>query len=160
MKNFLTGSLAMLLLLTTTGWATLSNQNTPDLPAPSVHYGPEEVVKIVVEALANNDKPFSDAGIVTTFSFASPENKTMTGPISRFIRMVKAAPYGDMVNHSSSRFSEVAFDGDDAYQYVQLTTYNGSQVVYGFRLSKQSGGEFKDMWMTDAVWPVSKATSF
>ena len=81
-------------------------------------------------------------------------------PIDRFIRMVKAAPYGDMVNHSSSRFSELAMDGDEAYQYVQLTTFDGSQVVYGFRLRKQQAGEYAGMWMTDAVWPVTKASSY
>jgi hypothetical protein len=30
--------------------------------------------------------------------------------------------------------------------------------VFAFRLSKQQDGEFKDMWMTDAVWPVATAT--
>ena len=130
------------------------------LPSPSVEHSPEDVVRIVIQALANNNTPFDNAGIVITFSFASPANKSQTGPIDRFIRMVKADPYGDMVNHSQSRFSEVAIEGNNAYQYVQLTTDNGSQVVYGFRLSKQTDGEFVGMWMTDAVWPVSKASSY
>ena len=157
----LIASLVVLLLITSTSSASLQNElSATDLPTPSTDYSPDDVVKIVINALANNNEPFDNAGIVITFSFASPGNKSQTGPIDRFIRMVKADPYGDMVDHSSSRFSEVAMDGNDAYQYVQLTTYDGSQVVYGFRLSKQQDGEFAGMWMTDAVWPVSKASSY
>ncbi len=152
--------LVLLLMASVVGASLQSGSSAPQLPAPSVDYGPEDVVRIVINALANNNTPFADAGIVITFSFASPSNRSATGPLERFTRMVKADPYGDMVNHSDSRFSDVAIDGNDAYQYVQLTTHSGSQVVYGFRLRKQQAGEYAGMWMTDAVWPVSKASSY
>ncbi len=160
MKKLFTSIIVLLLITSASNASLQSDLSSTDLPSPSTDYSPEDVVKIVIDALANNNSPFDDAGIVITFSFASPENRSQTGPIDRFIRMVKAAPYGDMVNHSSSRFSEIAMDGDEAYQYVQLTTFDGSQVVYGFRLRKQQAGEYAGMWMTDAVWPVSKASSY
>jgi hypothetical protein len=44
------------------------------LPRPISDQQPEDVVRIVIEALAHNDKPYVDASIETTFAFASPAN--------------------------------------------------------------------------------------
>ena len=128
-----------------------------DQPRPSVELEPQEVVKIVIDALSSNDRPYADAGIETTFAFASPANRVNTGPLEKFIRMVKGAPYGIMVDHASSEFSEVFVAGNKAYQMVHLTAPDGRAVVFAFRLSRQLDGEFKDMWMTDAVWPLANA---
>ena len=125
-----------------------------ELPRPSLELEPQDVVRIVVGALANNDFPFADAGIATTFGFASPANRRNTGPLDRFTRMVKSPPYGVMVDHVASDFSEVVYDGDNAYQLVHLTTRAGGEVVFAFRLSRQRDGVYAGMWMTDAVWPV------
>lgn len=127
------------------------------LPRPSAALQPGDVVRIVIEALADNDSPHANAGIETTYNFASPANKASTGPLDRFIRMVKAPPYGIMVDHASSEFSEVVLMGNRAYQMVRLAANDGREVVFAFRLSKQRDGEFRDMWMTDAVWPVADA---
>ena len=124
---------------------------------PGVDPAPEDVVGIVINALAKNDQPYPDAGIATTFAFASPGNKANTGPLEKFTRMVKSHPYAVMVNHVARDFSEEVRVGDDAYQLVALTGLDGSEVVFAFRLSRQLDGEFKGMWMTDAVWPVSDA---
>jgi len=124
------------------------------LPRPSVDLQPGDVVRIVIDALAHNDEPYADAGIETTFYFASPANRVITGPLDRFTRMVKSPPYGIMVNHVDSEFSEVVFTGNEAYQMVRLTAANGVVTVFAFRLGRQLDGEFKGMWMTDAVWPV------
>jgi len=62
-----------------------------------------------------------------------------------------------MVDHATSEFSEVVLVGAKAYQMVNLTAMDGRSVVFAFRLSKQLDGEFKNMWMTDAVWPVADA---
>ena len=126
-----------------------------DLPRPSVDLRPADVVRIVIDALAHNDEPYTNAGIETTFYFASPANRVNTGPLDRFVRMVKSPPYGIMVDHVKSEFSEGVFKGDKAYQMVHLTAADGSATVFAFRLGKQHDGEFRDMWMTDAVWPVA-----
>ncbi len=124
------------------------------LPKPSAELAPEDVVRIVIHALGSNDEPFADAGIATTFGFASPANRRNTGPLDRFTRMVKSPPYGVMVDHVASEFSEVVYVGDGAYQLVHLTTRDGGEVVFAFRLSRQRDGVYAGMWMTDAVWPV------
>lgn len=130
---------------------------TAPLPRPSAALKPDDVVRIVIDALADNDSPHTNAGIETTFAFASPANKANTGPLERFIRMVKGEPYGIMVDHTASEFSEVVYTGNTAYQMVHLTGTDGRSVVFAFRLSKQRDGKFKGMWMTDAVWPVANA---
>ena len=65
-----------------------------------------------------------------------------------------------MLNHSSSEFSEVVFEGSVAYQIVKLVAHDGTEVVYAFRLSQQQGGKYEDMWMTDAVWEISSQRSY
>ena len=128
----------------------------PDRPQPALDLAPQDVVRIVLAALSNNDDPYPDAGIATTFRFASPQNKVNTGPLERFTSMVKSYPYSDMVDHQESEVSKVVMVGEDAYLLVKLITKDGNEVAYAFRLSQQRDGKFEGMWMTDAVWPVEK----
>ena len=113
------------------------------------------MVRIVIQALANNDDPYEDAGIATTFAFASPANKVNSGPLSKFTQMVKNPAYGIMVNHVEHEFSEVVMTGQQAYQMVRIQGASGVEVIFAFRLSRQLEGEYAGMWMTDAVWPVA-----
>lgn len=161
MNRFKSAGLSLVLLAWAFSMSSLAAlNNNPEgasLPRPSVELEPRDVVKIVVQALSNNDQPYANAGIETTFSFASPANRVNTGPLDKFVHMVKGPPYGIMVDHAKSDFSEVFLAGNKAYQMVHLTAPDGRAVVFAFRLSKQLDGEFKDMWMTDAVWPVANA---
>ena len=135
--------------------AAISEQaSRPELPQPSAQLQPQDVVRIVVEALAHNDEPYTDAGIATTFAFASPANKVNTGPLAKFTRMVKNPVYGVMIDHVAREFSEVVRMGGKAYQMVKITGASGAEVIFAFRLSRQLDGEYEGMWMTDAVWPV------
>ncbi len=136
--------------------AITSPSGGAESPRPQLDLAPEDVVSIVIRALANNDDPYPDAGIETTFKFASPQNRANTGPLDRFSQMVKSYPYGDMLDHQASDISEVVFVGDKAYLLVKLIAQDGREVAYAFRLSQQSDGEYQGMWMTDAVWPVNK----
>jgi hypothetical protein len=136
--------------------ASLSNGLDEEvLPKPGTDLLPQDVVRIVVNALANNDRPFADAGIATTFAFASPANKVNTGPLQKFTQMIRTPTYGIMIDHVEHEFSEVVLMGNTAYQMVQIGASNGAEVIFAFRLSQQVGGEFDGMWMTDAVWPVA-----
>lgn len=161
MNKYQTAGLVLVLLVGALSLplsAAISDQpEGTSLPQPSADLAPQDVVRIVIDALSNNDEPYADAGIETTFSFASPANKVNTGPLERFIQMVKGPPYGIMVDHVGSEFSEVVLMGNKAYQMVLLTAPDGRAEVFAFRLSKQQDGEFKNMWMTDAVWPVATA---
>lgn len=125
------------------------------LPQPSMRWQPEDVVRIVVEALARNDHPFADAGIATTFGFASPANRINTGPLEKFANMVRNPAYGIMIDHLENEFSEVVQMGNQAYQMVKIVGNSGAEVIFAFRLSRQLDGKYQGMWMTDAVWPVA-----
>ena len=125
------------------------------LPQPTTRQQPEDVVRIVIEALAHNDKPYADAGIATTFAFASPANKVNTGPLPKFSQMIRTPTYGILIDHLEHEFSEVVLMGDKAYQMVRVLGNSGVEVIFAFRLSRQLGGELDGMWMTDAVWPVA-----
>ena len=121
---------------------------------PGPEYGPADVVRIQVQALANNDAPYRNAGIEVAFRFASPANKRFTGPLWRFIRMLYTPTYRPFLRHRVAHFGQIDIQGSEATQTVILTTANGQRVGYVFRLSKQRGAPCKACWMTDGVWPI------
>jgi len=141
------------MMLTQPGLATLQ-ANKSVLLVPNTQLQPEEVVEIVLDALANNDTPYVDAGIETTFNFASPSNKAQTGPLERFAVMVKGPVYGVLVGHKSHQLVETVVSNSRAYQMVRLLSAAGATVHFAFRLGLQTDGEFEGMWMTEAVWPL------
>ncbi len=128
----------------------------PDLQ-PTTDLTPEEVVRIQVEALGNNDDPYPDAGIEITFRFASPGNKQVTGPLERFIPLVKNPTYRDMIDHVAATYDPIQINGDVARQVVTLTTPDGRSVAYAFTVIRQRGGEYDGMWMTSGVAPVRQS---
>jgi len=128
--------------------------DSPALPRPNTELRPGEVVEIVIDALANNDYPFADAGIETTFNFASPTNKANTGPLERFGKLVKGPVFGKMVNHRDSTLSKVIIEGDHALRLVQIVGVNNETLYFAFRLGLQREGDYAGMWLTEAVWPM------
>jgi hypothetical protein len=118
-------------------------------PAPSL--SPGEVVTIVLNALQHNDDPQPDAGIATTFEFASPANRLETGPLQRFALLIKTPAYRVMLGFRTARRDRLEIDGSHAKQRVVIVGRDGSQVTYVFLLSKQSDGPFANCWMTDGV---------
>jgi hypothetical protein len=59
--------------------------------APDPALDPADAVRVQVQALAENGA--DDAGIALTFRFASPDNRRQTGPLGRFVAMVKGPVY-------------------------------------------------------------------
>ncbi len=136
--------------------AALSPQPVPqrDGPVPSPELAPAEVVRIQVEALRNNT--LSNDGIELTYRFASPDNKRNTGPLDRFIGMVRSAPYDRLLNHRRAEYSPKAVSGTQAQQVVVIIDAEGNEVGYVWVLSRQTDGPFKGCWMTDAVIPAER----
>jgi hypothetical protein len=121
-----------------------------DRQQPSAELTPQEVVRIQMEALKYNDD--KNRGIEIVFRFASPNNKVITGPLSRFITMINGRAYRPMLNHSTVDYDRIRVVGDQAAQRLSLTTADGLIVEYVFVLSKQRGAECSGCWMTDAVF--------
>ena len=123
---------------------------------PRPEMTPEQVVQFQVTALQRNDDPRTDAGIERAYRFASPSNKTAVGPLEKFARIVKSPAYYPMLNNVSSSIVGSEMEGDKAKVAVKVFVSTGPPVTYVFVLTKQSGGEFSNCWMTDAVMPLNQ----
>ena len=120
-----------------------------DALVPRPGLSPGEVVRIQLEALRRNDE--QDRGIEVAFRFASPANRDITGPLPRFIRMIRQGPYALMLDFREASYGTVEVREGVARQRVTLTGAR-SRVSYWFYLSRQSEAPWADCWMTDAVF--------
>ena len=156
MRSRLTAALlvaATLVLSTGAAFAGDAGRGTEDplsnalVPRPGL--SPGEVIRIQIEALRHNDG--EDRGIAVAFRFASPANRRQTGPLPRFVRMIRQGPYALMLDFREARYGKVEVREEVARQRVTLTGAR-SRVSYWFYLSRQSKAPFADCWMTDAVF--------
>lgn len=120
-------------------------------PRPSPLLSPGEVVGLQLQALKNNNAPTPDAGIATTFGFASPSNRAATGPLDRFTLLVHSPIYRAMLGYRAAQRGTVIIAEDQAQESVLLLDAEGKTAVFVFALSKQSGGPYDGCWMTDGV---------
>ena len=117
-------------------------------PTPDPTLSPSEVVKIQLKALRDNDD--SDHGIAICFRFASPSNKSNTGPVDRFGQMIKLGPYRLMLFYHDAHYAEIEIHDDKARQRVTLKG-TSETITYAFYLSRQTLTQCDGCWMTDAV---------
>ena len=139
--------LVFLFILPFQVWASYNIKNA--YPDPELK--PNDVVKLQLLAMQQNDD--SDFGIEVTFRFASPSNKIQTGPLKRFISLVRSPSYRPLLNHINATFLELTIEEDFAVQEVIITTSKGERIGYRFRLSIQKGPLYPGCWMTDSVIP-------
>ena len=128
-------------------WASYDIENA--YPEPKLK--PNDVVRLQLLAMQQNDD--SDFGIEVTFRFASPANKKQTGPLKRFISLVRNPSYRPLLNHINATFIELTVEEFFAIQDVIITTSKGERIGYRFRLSIQKGPLYPGCWMTDSVTP-------
>ena len=132
-----------------------------ELLKPTPEINPEEVVKIQLSSLMNNNEPYLNAGIEQTWEFAHPSNRAFTGPIQRFTQMMYAPSYAVMLDHKKHDIIEVKLDNNIAYFFIELTSTDGKMFGFKWTLEKvKEEGGFKDCWMTTAVsTPMPLSTS-
>ena len=118
-------------------------------PAPSPSLSAADVVRIQMRALQRNG--LTDEGIRTTYRFASPANKSATGPFERFARMIKSVPYRVMLNAREIRFGAINSGDAEAVQEVLVEGADGTEITYVFFLRRQTEKPFQGCWMTEAV---------
>lgn len=156
-------SLLTIIFLVFTLWNTQEPTSTPansikvnnekEALVPMPHLGPQEVVDIQLNAMKNNDQPYENYGIEVAFRFASPANKEITGPLSKFIRLVQNDVYQSLLNFKQYGLDDVDIRGNKAIQKVTLIDADDQPAVYYFKLSRQQTEPFVDCWMTDGVVP-------
>ena len=132
-----------------------------ELLKPTPEINPEEVVKIQLSSLMNNNEPYLNAGIEQTWEFAHPSNRAFTGPIQRFTQMMYAPSYSVMLDHKMHDILEVKLDKNIAYFFIELTSSEGKMFGFKWTLEKvKEDGIYKDCWMTTAVsTPLPLSTS-
>ena len=127
---------------------TYANVFLSEALVPTPALTPLEVVEIQLEAMRNNDA--QDKGISVVYRFASPQNRSQTGPLLRFAQMLKQGPYALMLNYDSVVFDDAEIVGNRAR--VRVVLFNQRQKLgFYFILSRQQEEPYKNCWMTDMV---------
>ena len=127
----------------------LSTATVDPGPTPNPSLSAADVVRIQMTALQQNG--LTDAGIRTTFRFASPDNKQATGPYPRFALMIKASPYRAMLNAKKIEYGKLILVDAEAAQEVRVQGVHGEDVTYVFFLRRQISKPYEGCWMTEAV---------
>ena len=120
------------------------------LSQPHPNLSPKQVVAIQLKALQQVDVPEYNAGIATVYRFASPENRSQTGPLQRFTEMLRTG-YPEMLGHRSHVIDTGLQQGETLLLPVEVTTRAGRVLRYVFILRQQTAGALKGCWMTDGV---------
>ena len=132
-----------------------------DLVKPNNGIKPYQVIKIQLTGLMNNDIPNKNSGIEQTWEFAHPSNKKYTGPLSKFVNLLKSESYNKLLNHLESEIIEV-FKANDKYGFEVIILANDKNY-YKFQWIVEkyyNDGPLKDCWLTTSVSsPVSLGSS-
>ena len=136
--------LILLLISSTFASAELLNPNST--------IKPKEVIKIQLTGLQKNDSKFKDSGIEQTWNFAHPNNKRVTGPLSKFKMMLKSDSYGMMINHLSHTITELGSSDKWAQFEVIILDKNKIYHKFNWQVEKYTlDGSLKDCWLTTMV---------
>ncbi|TWT95345.1 hypothetical protein Pla108_34910 [Botrimarina colliarenosi] len=115
-----------------------------------------EVVQEQMTALAAwHEKPDASK---RAFSFASPGNQAVTGPLSKFEGLVESEAYGPLTSNQGFVVGESVEKEGAATVLVTLIGPTGELVAYRFYLSRQESEPHR-RWMTDAVYRFRPAAS-
>ena len=129
--------------------STFSNS---ELLNPNSTIKPKEVIKIQLNGLQKNDSKFKDSGIEQTWNFAHPNNKRVTGPLSKFKMMLKSDSYGMMINHLSHTITELGSSDKWAQFEVIILDKNKIYHKFNWQVEKYTGdGPLKNCWLTTMV---------
>tara|TARA_Y100000590_G_C15174877_1_gene808843 strand:- start:53 stop:550 length:498 start_codon:yes stop_codon:yes gene_type:complete len=132
-----------------------------DIIKPNSEIEPNQVVKIQLNSLMNNDEPNLNNGIKQTWEFAHPSNKKYTGPLSKFITLLKGQNYKMLINHLDNEIVEV-FKTTNKYGF-EVTILSNDKNYYKFQWVVEKfydEGPLKDCWLTISVSnPISLGSS-
>jgi ferredoxin len=122
------------------------------LPAPHTERTPEDVLKIVLDGLRQNDQPHEDAGLRTAFNFASPRFRTRVGgSLEEFVRELTDPINAPLVDHDTNRRGRLEVEDGDASERVIVTGEGGDTNTYEFLVRRVESGKYEGCWMLDGV---------
>ena len=123
-----------------------------ELQIPNNTILPEEVIKIQLIGLMNNDEKFNDSGIEQTWNFAHPENKKNTGPLPNFKMMIKSRSYQMLLNHLNHTITNVG--SSDKWAQFEVIILDKEKIYHKFNWQVEKytkEGPLKDCWLTTMV---------
>ena len=132
-----------------------------ELIKPKIEIEPDQVVKIQLKSLMNNDNPNKDNGIKQTWEFAHPSNKKNTGPLSSFTNLLKGKNYKMLLNHLESEIIKI-FESNNRYGFeVRILGRDKNYYKFQWIVEKYyEEGPLKGCWLTTLVSsPVSLGSS-
>ena len=130
----------------------LTNTSNADLIKPNSSLKPFEVLMIQLNSLKDNNTPYKDAGVEQTWEFAHPNNKTMTGPLDKFKKMIYTANYKILIGHENSEIIILKEEQDVLVYKVIILTKDKEKYYYIWQVEKVLfEGDLKNCWMTTNV---------
>ena len=113
---------------------------------------PYQVIKIVLKGLKNNDIPKKNNGIEQTWKFAHPNNQKYTGPLEKFITMLKGQSYKMLLNHLDHKITEIELTNSIAFYGVTVLGINKKYYKFNWQVEKyRKDGPLKGCWLTSMV---------
>ena len=132
-----------------------------EITKPSKEIKPDQVVKIQLKGLMDNNNPYTDIGIEQTWEFAHPKNKKFTGPLEKFKKMIKGDSFNMLVDHKEHEIKQVYLNENVATFLVTILDSDKNYYKFKWQVEKYNDeGPLKDCWLTTAVsQPVSLGSS-
>ena len=130
----------------------ITNISKADLIKPSSDLRPFDVLMIQLNALKNNNIPYKDSGITQSWEFAHPNNKSSTGPLENFKRMIYTDSYSILISHESNEITILKETDNQLVYKVDILSKDKKKYYYIWQIEKiEQDGKLKDCWMTTVV---------
>lgn len=126
------------------------SSNLDALIQPSPALSVTEVVQIQLDGLSNTNQA---EGILQCMTFASPGNRTVTGPLARFGRMVRSEEFSPLEHPDRVIIGKPMFENEIARILVSVVA-DRQLRSYIWLLSQQDEPPYENCWMTDSVFAV------
>ena len=129
-----------------------TNISIADLIKPNSTLKPLDVLEIQLNSLKNNNNPYKDAGIEQAWEFAHPSNKELTGPLTKFKKMIYSESYKILISHENNKTIALKETNNKFIFKVYVLSKDKKKYYYIWQIEKvEKEGKFKDCWMTTAV---------
>jgi hypothetical protein len=145
-------TISAILIVISLGSLRFNNNYSPEITKPNVYLKPFEVISIQLNSLQRNNIPFQDAGIEQVWEFAHPNNKSITGPLEKFKKMIYSESYKMLIEHETSEITILSEDINRSVFKVYILSRDKKKYSYIWQIEKvQTEGDLKNCWMTTSV---------
>jgi len=130
----------------------IANISKADLIKPNSDLRPFDVLMIQLNAFKNNNDPYKDSGIMQSWEFAHPNNKSSTGPLENFKQMIYTDNYSILISHENNEITILKETNNQLVYKVYILSKDKKKYYYIWQIEKvEQDGKLKDCWMTTAV---------